>query len=236
MDVASALDDCATTLAVVCRHLQEFAAGEALSPFGRVASAPGDIPQRWSTRGGSYQLKIVAPLCRPSSRVPEELRRVCKSVYRHWRDRFIDIPATDPHAFFYGLEGLLNAGASGFDGEAFDLAAEIYRARVLSSGLPDWLDPDMPSTRSDVLAQALRVGTILGATGHLQRKDLDEVLATLCERLESYVSNEGALFLLRTADSRIATWGAMFAHQAFLLYALLQQGAAIDRSSIELLV
>ena len=228
-----------SVLARLSGELRRFISGSGFMACRQVAGSSQELPQRWSTQPGPYQMKISAPLLRANvSYIPEDLRRTAASSYRFWRERLeVDTPVDEPHPLFYALEGLLHAANSACDPGALDLAARIYSSLLEESNIPTWLDPASKSTRSDVLAQALRMGSALLASGRLEDTDIREHLSRIACRLSAYVSPAGAVSFMAGAERPVYnTWAAMFAHQAFCYYAASLRGEPLERRWIELLV
>lgn len=181
------------------------------------------IPQRWSTEAGPYQTKIAAALLASPVRLPEDLVSIAGQVFRRWRNWFDERPLDgDLHALLYYLEGLTIAGVS-FDPVASAVAARIY-SRLLDEKRPQFLGSHNADFRSDILAQALRVGA---AVQHRLDNNTTQLLSSLAEVLISFVVPEGGVLLQRPAQGcppRLSAWSAMFSHQAIRFFARSREG------------
>ncbi|MBI2149084.1 MAG: aldo/keto reductase [Acidobacteria bacterium] len=101
-----------------------------------------DLPDRWSTRPGPFQLKTAAAL------LSFENHPALWNTFYRWSGRVLDaIDDGELHAAFYALEGLVQFGVRGKP-EALREAAECF----------DVLIDRIDGVRSDVVAQALRLG------------------------------------------------------------------------------
>ena len=172
-------------------------------------------PARWSTRPGVYHLKAAAALLRlPPAVVGEALAGACRGSVSHWTAVLETTAAGGTlHPFLYGVEGLLLVPTS----PALDVAEAVY-TRVLAA---------VPAEgRSDVVAQALRVGALLRASGRLQGDGPRRGLAELATALARYVRPDGGVAFAAGQD-RANAWCAMFAHQA-LVFATRAETAAAD--------
>ena len=173
-------------------------AGEVLPVFINMRC---DLPDCWSTKPGPFQLKTAAALLSF-----EDHPAVWKMFYR-WSGRVLEgVDAGELHAAFYALEGLVQFGVSG-RAEALHEAANCFE--VLFTCIDD--------LRSDVIAQALRLGSTLRSLGFLQTNAWNDRLAELRFRLEAFVADSGAVSFrpLGCVPVHLNTWAAIFAHQYF---------------------
>ncbi|MGW6564854.1 hypothetical protein [Streptomyces sp. NPDC054975] len=203
----------------LCTLIDSMCAGAAvLRSHGAVAGAP--LPDRWSTQPGPHHLKAAAALLRmPDGVLGTPLARICHRTCEHWEATLREAwPCRELHPLLYGIEGLL-IGASPTEDEALEVVESLY-TRLM--GLQDG-DGTLAETtgggivRSDVLAQALRIGLLLRARGHLRMDHWAGRLEGLTRALLRFVRPDGGV--LFSADQDIANaWCAMFAHQALLLH------------------
>jgi hypothetical protein len=187
------------------------------------------MPDRWSTRAGPHHIKAAAALIRLPVRVLED---ECRNTVAHWEAALLaGWPCRDLHPLCYGLEGLLVAEAS------LDAVEQIYR-RLLELQAADGSLPatvDRPgAVRSDVLAQALRVGCLLRADGRLRDDDWTARLDALAGALLRHVREDGGV-LFATNQGTANTWCAMFTYQALLLYSRAQSDALDGREAAHLI-
>jgi hypothetical protein len=160
------------------------------------------------------------------SQVPARLLHASNSVYKHWR-RYDAIPGPDgAHAAFYHLEGLALAAVNGWDREAPALLESGFR-RIIS--MQDSFE------RSDVVAQALRVGCIL-CNGRSD-SDLVDRLKNFAVKLEQFTSADGGVLFSNAPSFRHKNvWSAIFAHQALCFYEVIASGNSLDNHLLRLLI
>lgn len=201
------------------------------------------LPERWSLAAGPHQLKVAAAIfALPPDAVGGDLAVAAHKLFWHWRKRLLSArPVGDTHPILYSLEGLVLAGAHGRDEGAWQLAARLYsrlmEAQLTEGGLPSCLNDTCTPPRSDVLAQALRVGSILRSRNCLNGSGWEERLASLATALRSFVQNDGSVQFCREGKERHRnTWCALFSHQAFCFYELLSTGQAIPEHWLKLLI
>lgn len=191
------------TLARILDCLGRFIGSDGfIQPYLRVQSGPSlPLPNRWSVAMGPHQLKIAAAVFSlPPEVVPQDLAAATRRLYWHWRERLLSMQlGGDTHPMLYYLEGLLLAGTCGIDEEAWSLAARVYtklmEAHSPDGGLPPRLNDTGAPPRSDVLAQALRIGCILRSRGCLSHR-WEEKLAALAMILELFVRDDGTRAIL----------------------------------------
>jgi hypothetical protein len=188
------------------------------------------VPIRWSTLPGPHQLKLAAAFLRAGGDVPGQLRTAAVRVYEHWRRVIAERQIhAESHAALYALEGLVSAGIAENDSEALALAAQAYR-RIVEK---------MDYQRSDVMAQAIRIGCVLRSAGHLQGSRAGDRLAYLASRLARCVAPTGAVSFFESGAGCGCfwnCWSGLFAHQAFRFLANAAHGTAMDPAWITLIV
>jgi hypothetical protein len=204
-----------------------------------VAGSVTAIPDRWSTRPGPHHLKAAAVvLGMPERIVGTAMIGVAQRTCEQWSEALrADVwPCQELHAVLYGFEGMIiRAGAGDGDGLR-DVEALFMRLMELQA--PDGTLPEAVNggvVRSDVLAQALRVGLILRGRGYLTGSIWTERLGLLTEALLGFVRPDGGVVF--SHDQGVAnSWCAMFAHQA--LYLRAREGAQepVPPAAFELLV
>lgn len=232
------------TLARILNRLGYFIGSDGfIQPYLRAQSGPSlPLPDRWSLAIGPHQLKIAAAIFSlPPNVVPQDLAAAADRLYWHWRERLDSMQlAGDTHPILYYLEGLLLAGAYGLDEEAWSLAARVYtklmEAQSPEGGLAPRLNDTGTPLRSDVLAQALRIGCILRSRGCLSHR-WEEKLATLAMTLELFVQDDGSVQFCRYGrEKHRNTCSAIFSHQALCFFETLSAGQTIPDSWVKLLI
>jgi hypothetical protein len=179
------------------------------------------IPHRWSTTSGPHHLKAAASLL--TLPVSKGLCEAARNTTSYWSEELLHgWPVTETHPLLYGLEGMVICGGDQWDG-----AAAVFERLMTSQddvgSLPSQVSGEAIE-RSDVLAQALRIGALLRGHGCLQGSAWLRRLDLLAERLVAYVHPDGSLGFARGHDNR-NVWCAMFAHQALLWHQRLGETA-----------
>jgi hypothetical protein len=184
----------------------------------RAGAAPP--PERWSTRPGPHHLKAAAALLTlPDGLLDPALAAAARASAEHWRDALrAGWPGPELHPLFYGLEGLIMMNPAPSP-KVLDLVGSLYdrllALQARDATLPAELDAASGLVRSDVLAQALRVGAWLVAWG---RRGSEGRLDALAAALGRYVRDDGGVAFAAGQD-RANAWCAMFALQALAGYA-----------------
>jgi hypothetical protein len=173
------------------------------------------LESRWSTERGPHHLKAAAGLLL-SLPIDGDLSVSAKATRAYWA-RELDAGWTiqELHPLLYGLEGMVMDAAEPLDRVEAEFE-RLMQAQQSNGWLPDRFF-DATVQRSDVLAQALRIGALLRASGRLQGQDWADRLDLLADRLIEHVRPDGSVAFAH--DQEIAnTWCAMFAHQALAMY------------------
>ena len=207
--------------------------------LGRFADAGGEIaaarilrpgaqlPQRWSTLGGPFEVKAASRvlLAHRLVELPPHLLRACENLV----DRFTSAASATPidmlHPTLYFAEGLLVARPDRY-ADIGVLFERILRLRRRNGSLPEAESgSDIP--RSDVLSQALRVGLQLRSQGLAGAPAID-VLASLAYALIDRVSADGSVcFRNDIARPEANVWCSMFAEQALRWFAWHSEGRSL---------
>ena len=229
-NAVSPMDEGVTLLQDLGAQLEKIGANADVLPSHALRSdTDSSLPDRWSTRAGPHHIKAAAALIQLPVRVLEEASR---NTVAHWEAALLaGWPCSELHPLLYGLEGLLVAG------ESLDSVEQIYR-RLLELQAADGSLPstvDRPGeVRSDVLAQALRVGSLLRADGRLREDEWTARLDALAGALLRHVRDDGGV-LFATDQGVANAWCAMFTHQALLLHSRAKSGALDGREAAYLI-
>ncbi|MER7403025.1 hypothetical protein ABT373_11195 [Streptomyces sp. NPDC000070] len=223
----------------LCAVVESMCAGAAvLRSHDTVAGAP--LPHRWSTRPGPHHLKAAAALLRmPDGALRTPLGRVCHRTCEHWEALLKEAwPCRELHPLLYGIEGLLIGAHPGED-EALEIVERLY-ARLMALQAVDGTLAETTGggiVRSDVLAQALRIGLLLRGRGRLRGDHWAGRLEGLTRALLGLVRPDGGVLFSDGQDIANA-WCAMFAHQALLLHSRSADQAPVRLNAVasELLV
>jgi len=162
-------------------------------------NARRELPDRWSTRMGAFQLKAAAAL------LPLKSHPAIWSTFYRWSGRVLEeVDSRELHAAFYALEGLMQFAISGKP-EAIHEAASCFE--TLFAYIDD--------TRSDVIAQGLRLACALRSFGFLQGKTWNDRLVELRLRLETFISDSGAVSFrpVGCRPTHFNTWATIFVYQ-----------------------
>jgi hypothetical protein len=228
-------------VAAIAARVDEIRAGgaELVSHAPREGSG-ARLPDRWSTRPGPHHVKAAAALLGlgPGALDPG-LERACRATAARGAESLrTSWPCRELHPLLYGLEGLTMLGPDTSD-DLLDLVEGAYE-RLLElqrpdGALPARALPEARGVRSDVLAQALRVGALLRAAGRLAGAAWGERLGGLTAALLRHVRPDGGV-LFSVDQHRANAWCAMFAQQALVLQLSADCGARIAPLATELLV
>lgn len=207
----------------------------------KTSASESPFPAKWSTLAGPFQLKTAAAILSVIGfPIPARLRATAKKTLCFWRTAFDNHPPEgELHPVFYFLEGLLLSGCSKNDGYAWSHAAAVYETVMIhqrkDGGLPASLAKNGSADRSDVVAQALRVGCILKGLGILSGQNWDCRIEGLFNRLCHFITEEGAVAFLPISPKshmHLNVWCAMFASQALHYYEALSSGHRVDETLV----
>ncbi len=186
-----------------------------------------ELPPRWSTLGGPFEVKASSrvELAARHVALPAALAAACRDLAQSHRSSIATLPLQMLHPTLYFAEGMLVAEPD--CGVAIATLARRCLALADAAGnLPEAEDSRVP--RSDILAQTLRV---LLLTGDADGADVERVAAALCAR----VGADGRLpFRVDVDAPQPNVWCAMFAEQALRWYA--RNGRAASLPAAEWLV
>jgi hypothetical protein len=223
---AELIDPPTALLARLCSKLSRFVRD------GRIvavrADEGADLPQRWSTLGGPFEAKAASRvlMAREFIAVPGALGEACEREIEAVCTGAAQAPVEMLHPTLYAIEGALSGGDPNYRA---GIARWLARVLALENGkgeLPESpqseTDQGEPVWRTDVIAQALRVGLALDTDA--------EVLERFADALVARVRPDGAIAFRPDADPpQINTWCAMFAEQALRWHA---ENAAVDTRAL----
>ncbi|HET7844422.1 MAG TPA: hypothetical protein VFL14_09745 [Xanthomonadales bacterium] len=200
------------------RAISRFHDGGRLLPLLRIRP-DAQLPDRWSTRDDAFLLKAATRVldARPPIAVDDDMLDACSAFQRRRAPLAGEAPVEMLHPTLYYLEAVLAGDARHWPGAA-RLLARLLALRNDAFELPEAPPADGPR-RSDVIAQALRVGTFLRARGVDGAPDAD-VLDGLARALVARVAPDGTIaFRVDTNERQPNAWCAMFAEQALRWHA-----------------
>jgi hypothetical protein len=216
-----------------------------LKPFDlNIKDDGNNLPERWSSRPGPYLLKVAAALelaCQGS--LEEVLNESCRHLVSRWSTAQTSSPATrELHSLFYSIEGMLLLGVCRPEGCHWKMAAErfelIFENELRNNCLP-LSGEGCFEAQSDLLGQALRIGSILMSHGFLRSDRWEERLSGVARELRGFVSSDGAVAFDRPQERdrpHWNAWSAMFACQAFFFWETCLAGKTVEPKLIRLLV
>lgn len=192
------------------------------------------LPPRWSTLGGPFLVKASSRVALADRlyELPSSLRRACARESARWSPAAADVALGMLHPTLYFAEGLLLAEPA-----RSNAVAELL-ARCLALQSPDGSLPEAETgstiARSDIIAQALRLGLLLRERGAPPAPS-DLQLGRLAAALLARIDRHGTIAFDPVAASPAANvWCAIFAEQALRWYADWRDDASSAR--IEALV
>jgi hypothetical protein len=218
--------------------------GKSLAAFRTLDRDDAQIDsKRWSVNCGPYQSKVAAAILSANTHapLPVPLHSTAESSYLSWRAHSIQQEIhEEPHPAFYHMEGLAIAAVNGWDPEAWRILADAYLQAVgmknPAARYAHLFNGAASENRSDVLAQALRMGCILRGRDLIENALLDEKLDHLYLALRSFATPDGGLLFSKAAPPHENAWSALFAHQALSFYEAVNAGHPAPDRWIQLLV
>jgi hypothetical protein len=227
----------APVLTALTARLREICGGHAPLASHALYGGHPELPARWSTRPGPHHAKAAAALLRlPEGALDRSLRAACRDTVAIWAEAVARGPTTSElHPLLYACEGLAMdraPPATAFLDILEGAFQTIMRLQDADGSLPGEAPPAPHHVRSDVLAQALRIGTLLA----VWRPPGDEpALRRLAVALLRHVRPDGGVLFALDQDV-LNAWCAMFAHQALALYAGLERGDRLPAGLPDLLI
>jgi len=201
-----------------------------------------DSDEKWSTHTGSFHTKPAVGLVKlhlvdKNQTYYNSARKVCEWSLKLQKDggRFVTHKKNHTHAHphCYSAEGLLLAGhylnEKKFLRSAADATKWLLDNQLPSGGIPSMFTNDkfIVHERVDILAQTLRLGTILLSLGLLDKK-YEEKISKLVDRLlefqymgEDIKQKGGFLYGVREDGikfNQVNCWSTVFAVQALAMY------------------
>jgi hypothetical protein len=196
-------------------QLDAFALNESLVAI-RALNTSTQLPDRWSTRPDRFLVKAATRVLAAQALValPSRLQSACERLVAMHTADTSDAPIQELHPTLYFLEGALLAGHQHWNAVAAPLQRMLAMAQAAGE-LPE--SADSPLLRTDIIAQALRIGVLLRQNGGTLPADaqLDRLASALIAR----VHGDGAVpFRVDAPAPQLNAWCAMFAEQALRWY------------------
>lgn len=225
------IDPAREVIGKLCQHLAALQDGDGLIPYQ--VRSPGPLVPGWSTSRGPYLVKAAARLlsAEPLVPLPPALRHACHAHLQRHPPAAEQALVNPVHPTLYHLEGLLALKPDALAGAAAVLSV------ILNQSAPDGSLPESQQAsqvrRSDIIAQALRLGVLLVHQGF--GRALEPVLDRLAAQLAQRVRSDGALpFVPEATPLALNVWSAMFAEQALTWYAAWRGGRALGMSPLSI--
>jgi hypothetical protein len=199
-------------------RLAEFADDGALRA-SRSLHHDATLPQRWSTLGGPFLLKASSrvALAGRLHDLPATLLEACANELARWAPRAAHVPLDYLHPTLYFAEGLLLARPND-QAPVSELLARCLALQRADGSLPE-AEAGSTLARSDIIAQALRLGVLLRQE-KAPAAPTDTQLERLAAALVARVDHEGTIaFDPAAASPQPNVWCAMFAEQALRWFA-----------------
>lgn len=211
-DISLYIDTTSWPVPTLLNYIDGFWDGYKLNPVRWFAGRPEGAPDRWSTRSGAYQLKVVAALKRAavtwnSSILLEKIAPVQAALLHDFNQG--DFIAHNPHSIAYALEGVLLLG------DRNDVNWDVGKMWIenLAGAVDGAAHDDIDFRRVDVIAQLLRLSC---CEPFFNASIVDRLYQLLCSALNA----DGSLhFTLPPCNVTYKnTWPVLFARQAFDFY------------------
>lgn len=193
------------------------------------------FPAKWSTRRGAFLAKAAAGILTAARVLPDLPQRFVDAADGTFTASVAALAQDahrEAHPLLYACEGVLALPRHRRFHASLPVAAMQFDALLAAAGsdgtLPETLGAADGARRVDVIAQALRVGTLL--TRHRPQRPPDRVaLARLHRALQREIQPSGAVAFARDANGGACNvWAAMFADQALAFTAAAGRGGEDD--------
>jgi hypothetical protein len=212
------------TLHRLVEELDRFVSAEGEIHAVRALHSSAELPTRWSTLGGPFEVKASSRVALAARHVvlPDRLVAACE----HHAERYLRSAGTLAldmlHPTLYFAEGMLVARPRSAPAIA-ELLQRCLDLQHRDGSLPE-AEFATSVPRSDIIAQALRIGLLLCADGVAGAPE-PQVLGRLAGALIERVDDNGRIAFV--PDSEMAypnVWCGMFAEQALRWYARWREG------------
>jgi hypothetical protein len=208
-------------------ELDKFAGADGEIRAARLVNVGASLPARWSTIGGPFEVKACSRVLLAARRaeLPVKLSEACERLIDRYASETATLALEMLHPTLYFAEGILVA-RPGRAGDIADLLTRVLRLQRDDGSLPE-AEHGSELPRSDIIAQALRIGLQLRARS-LENAPDDRVLDLLADALLNRVDADGSVsFRNDVADREPNVWCSMFSEQALRWYARCRDGAAL---------
>ncbi len=208
-------------------ELDKFAGADGELRAARLLDAGTTLPARWSTLGGPFEVKACSRVLLASrqAELPPKLAAACERLIERYALNTATLALEMLHPTLYFAEGMLLARPDRA-GKVAKLLARMLCLQRDDGSLPEAEHgSDLP--RSDIIAQALRVGLQLRSRSVEHAPD-DRALGLLAGALLDRVGADGSVsFRNDVANREPNVWCSMFAEQALRWYAQWREGSTL---------
>jgi hypothetical protein len=210
-------------LAALCARIDRISSDADVMASHESVCGSTTLPEHWSTRPGPHHLKAAAAILRLPGRIASgTLMGLAQETCEYWTHALWthSWPCQEVQSLLYGLEGMVILSGKR-DGQGLQIVERLFvrlmeDVQASDGTLPESIHGGI--VRSDVLAQALRVGLLLRGRGYLTGSAWEDRLDRLADALLRFVRPDGAV--LFSHDQAIAdTRCTLFALQALYLSA-----------------
>lgn len=210
-DISNYIDTTSWPAQKLLNYIDSFWDGQRLHPVRWFAGRPKEAPDRWSTRTGAYQLKVVAALRRVaiasnSAILLEKIAPVQTALLRDFNQG--NFAAHNPHSIAYALEGMLL-------GDLNNVNRDLGKTLIenLANTIDNARDDEIDFRRTDAIAQLLRLSC---CEPFFNRS----IAARLYRLLSSALNADGSLQFTSPPCNLTYknTWPVLFARQALDFY------------------
>jgi hypothetical protein len=230
----------ATLLARYVRSLTAITADGVLSSHRlRHDSEPVKIPEKWSTLIGVHHVKAAAALAGADESGARALAQATAAFHGERFDRLGRCLMVELHPFLYSVEGWLTLWA--------DQTSDIFLQRARKSFdsvlaeidpqtglLPALLNEPQIPARTDILAQALRVGLVLEAAAAIDPLVWGQRRISLLRAVLTRVADGGVLF--DEVGRHLNAWVSLFTWQALRFWQQARSGTLVARQAAALII
>ena len=213
------------TLQRIVEELDRFVSPDGEIHAARVLHAGAQLPTRWSTLGGAFEVKASSrvTLAARYLELPPRLQQACEALANRYLDSAHKIALDMLHPTLYFAEGMLVARPQC----SAQIAALLQRCLELQRADGSLPEAERGSSlpRSDIVAQALRVGLLLQAA-QVDATPEAHALHELARALIGRVDAAGRIAFVPDASAAALpnVWCGMFAEQALRWYAAWREG------------
>jgi hypothetical protein len=229
------------------KEFQRFALpGQALlSHIQRRDSDEHKIPMRWSTQPGPHHVKAISCLFLKDSvsGEPAFANALNDSTVAKWLPLHQDqLFALGLHPTLYYIEGLIQIGLLSDQSILLEAAAQTYWtiiAQLPGEVPPENLQSEPLRFRSDVIAQCLRMGSLLVSMNLIEGQAIERILSACRVGLHKFIRTDGAVAFQIPGHGECSQWNswcAMFSLQALRFDDCIQAKMKINYTEALLLI